>query len=320
MKSTNPLCEMLNIRYPVIQAGMAGATTPELVAAVSNAGGLGIVGAGRLTPDQILDMILKIKKLTTHPFAVNLLLAPPDAMKIEDNKAATVQQFLDTNFRQDIGLEPKSGQNINLPPSKLSEQLQIILEQEVPILSFAMGDPAKFVTQIHSSGAKVMSMITTVEEALMVAKNGTDIIVTQGSEAGGHRSTFNIDLKKDLPLIGIMALVPQVVDALKKEGKDDIPVVAAGGIADGRGLLAALALGASGVIIGTRFLVARESGAFKAYQERLLSSIETDTTITRVFTGRPARGVYNRFLEGYLKSDLEPLAWPIQALAADDIY
>jgi len=163
-------------------------------------------------------------------------------------------------------------------------------------------------------------MITTVEEALMVAKNGTDIIVAQGSEKDGHRSTFNVDPERDLPLIGTMALIPQVVDALKKEGKEELPVIAAGGIADGRGLLAALALGASGALIGTRFLVARESGAFQAYQERLLSSIETDTTITRVFTGRPARGIYNRFMEGYLKSDLEPLAWPFQGLAADDIY
>ncbi|HEY7079680.1 MAG TPA: nitronate monooxygenase [Nitrososphaeraceae archaeon] len=183
-----------------------------------------------------------------------------------------------------------------------------------------MGDPAKFVKQIHSSGAKVMSMITTVEEALVVAKNGTDIIVAQGSEAGGHRSTFNVDPEKDLPLIGTMALVPQVVDALKKDGKEELPVVAAGEIADGRGLLSALVLGASGALIGTRFLVARESGAFQAYQERLLSSKETDTTITRVFTGRHARGVCNNFMEEYLKSGLVPLAWPFQALAAEDIY
>jgi nitronate monooxygenase len=129
--STNPLCKMLNIRYPIIQAGMAGSTTPELVAAVSNAGGLGIVGAARLTSDHLLDMILKIKKLTTHPYGVNLQLAPPDVMKTDENVVATVQQFLNTNFRQNIGLKPRSGQNIALSPSKLSEQLQIILEREV---------------------------------------------------------------------------------------------------------------------------------------------------------------------------------------------
>ncbi len=227
MMSTNPLCKMLNIRYPIIQAGISGSTTPELVAAVSNAGGLGIVGATRLTPDQLLDMILKIKKLTARPYGVNLLLATPGEMTTDENTATAVQQFLDTNFRQNIGLKPRSDQSIALPTSMLSEQLQIILEQEVPVLSFAMGDPVKFVEQIHSSGAKVMSMITTVEEALMVAKNGTDIIVAQGSEAGGHRSTFNVDPEKDLPLIGTMAVVPQVVDALKKEGKEEeLPVIA----------------------------------------------------------------------------------------------
>ena len=170
MSTTNPLCKMLNIRYPIIQAGMSGSTTPELVAAVYNAGGLGIVGATRLTPDQLPDMILKIKKLTTHPYGVNLLLATPEEMTTDENTATAVQQFLDTNFRQNIGLKPRSGQSIALPTSRLSEQLQIILEQEVPILSFAMGDPAKSVKQFHSSGAKVMSMITTVEEALVVAK------------------------------------------------------------------------------------------------------------------------------------------------------
>src|SRR5215831_1597465 len=130
MASANPLCKMLNIRYPIIQAGMAGSTTPELVAAVSNVGGLGIVGAARLTPEQLLDMILKIKKLTTHPYGVNLQLAPPDEMKTDENVGTAVQQFLDTNFRHNIGLKPRSGQNITLPPSRLSEQLQIILEQE----------------------------------------------------------------------------------------------------------------------------------------------------------------------------------------------
>jgi nitronate monooxygenase len=319
MTLLNPLSKLLKISYPIIQAGMAGATTPELVAAVSNTGGLGILGAARMTPDQLLDTIRKIKELTTNSYGVNLLLAQPE-MRITDEKTFAVQQFLDINFRQNLGLPPKAGQGIILPPSRLAEQLQIILEEKVPLLSFAMGDPVKFVNQIHSTGAKVMSMVTSAEEAVKVARNGTDVIVAQGSEAGGHRSTFNVDPNKDIPLIGTMALVPQVIDALKKEVNNDIPVVAAGGIADGRGLLAALALGASGVLIGTRFLVARESGAFQAYQECLPSSKETETMITRIFTGRPARGLRNRFVDEFLKSGLEPLAWPFQGLAADDIY
>jgi nitronate monooxygenase len=204
-----------------------------------------------------------------------------------------------------------------------------------------MGNPStKLVQQIHSSSdtdAKVMSMITTVEEAVSVVRNGTDIVVAQGAEAGGHRSTFNIVVgdsnNEELPVIGTMTLVPQVVDALtgmeekeerKQEGqfdnKKNILVIAAGGIADGRGLVAALALGADGIMIGTRFLVARESGAFQAYQDRLLTAKESDTVITRAFTGRPARGLRNHFVKEYNKSGPQPLAWPLQALAADDVY
>lgn len=197
--------------------------------------------------------------------------------------------------------------------------------------------PTQIVEQIHSlsssSSSKIMSMVTTVQEAVDVARNGADIIVAQGAEAGGHRSTFNIPLENEnetLPLIGTMTLVPQIVDALsriegnksqaKKEEAYNIPVIAAGGIADGRGLVAALALGAQGVMIGTRFLVASESAAFQAYQERLLAAKESDTIITRAFSGRPARGLRNQFIDEYRKSGPKPLAWPFQALAADDIY
>jgi nitronate monooxygenase len=209
------------------------------------------------------------------------------------------------------------------------------LEEKTLVVSFAMGNlPTQLVEQIHSlssSSSKIMSMVTTVQEAVDVARNGVDIIVAQGAEAGGHRSTFNIPLENEtLPLIGTMTLVPQIVDALsriednkiqgEKEEAYNIPVIAAGGIADGRGLVAALALGAQGVMIGTRFLVASESAAFQAYQERLLAAKESDTIITRAFSGRPARGLRNHFVEEYHKAGPQPLAWPFQALAADDIY
>ena len=302
---------------------MSGVTTPELVAAASNAGGLGILGAGRMLPNQILDAIHKIKKLTNRTYGVNLLLAPPEK-KEADKDIFNVQQFLDNKFRQKFGLSPKSNQKtgITLPSSIVLEQLRVIVDEKVPLVSFAMGDPVKHVEQIHSTGAKVMSMVTTVEEAIKVVRNGTDIVVVQGAEAGGHRSTFDTNPDEEIPLIGTMPLVPQVVDAIKKEGRpaEDISVVAAGGITDGRGLAAVLALGASGAMLGTRFLVAKESGAFKAYQERLLSAKETDTVVTRIFTGRPARGLRNSFVREYLKSGSKPLAWPIQALAANDIY
>jgi nitronate monooxygenase len=328
VSSSNPLCDMLNIRYPIIQAGMAGQTTPELVAAVSNAGGLGILGATRMTPEKLLDAVKKIKAITTKPYGVNLWLGPPER---NDQDVTAAQQFLDQKVRKPLGLHMKSvSDNIKKnadadelpPPPSKSEQLQIILEEKVPIASFAMGDPAKYIDQIHSGGAKVMSMVTSVEDAVNVVRNGSDIVMAQGAEAGGHRSTLNIiSDKEDIPLIGTMALVPQIMDAVKKEVRDrPIPVVASGGIVDGRGLLAALALGASGVAIGTRFLVCRESGALQGYRERLLASNETNTVVTRVFTGHPARVLRNSFVEQYAKSGLEPLAFPLQRIAAEDIY
>lgn len=335
----NPLCKLLGIRYPIIQAGMAGQTTPELVAAVSNAGGLGILGATRMTPDKLLDAVRKIKMLTAKPYGVNLWLGPQEKSK-KNQDISSVQEFLDKKFRKPLGLPLKSASlseydTNDLPPStsKLSEQLQIVLEEKVPIASFAMGDPVKYVDQIHSTGAKIISMVTNVEDGISVAKNGSDIVMAQGAEAGGHRSLFDNNNKgalvddnddenyENIPLIGTMALVPQIVDALKKEIEDRfIPVIAAGGIADGRGLVAALALGASGIAIGTRFLVCRESGALQGYRERLLSSSETDTVVTKAFTGVPARVLSNTFVTEYEKSGLEPLTWPLQRFVANDIY
>jgi nitronate monooxygenase len=324
------LCDLLNIRYPIIQAGMAGGpTTPELVAAVSNAGGLGILGASRLTPYQLLQAILNIKSLTTRPFGVNLLLAPPE--KSGNSDIVTVQLFLD-KFRQELNIPTittttAKTPDITLPPSTISAHFEIIQREKVPILSIGLGDPTKLVEQAHSSNVKVMAMITTVEEAVRVVEGGVDIVVAQGSEAGGHRSTFELNRNDDdydgdnVPLVGTLSLVPQIVDAIENHHHHNhVPVVAAGGIMDGRSLVASLALGASGVLIGTRFMVARESGTFQAYQERLLTANETDTVITRSFTGRPARAIRNHFIKEYAKSDSKPLAWPLQALAADDIY
>jgi len=157
-------------------------------------------------------------------------------------------------------------------------------------------------------------MVTTVEEAVLVAEGGADVVIAQGAEAGGHRSTFEFDPSGEVPLVGTMALVPQVVDAV------DVPVIAAGGIVDGRALLAALALGAARAQIGTRFLLARESGTHEAYRERLLAATEENTLVTRAFTGRPARGLRNQFVEEYQYAGPEPLAWPLQSAAASDIY
>jgi nitronate monooxygenase len=310
---STPLCDLLHIRYPIIQAGMAGGfTTPELVAAVSNAGALGVLGASRLTPEQTRNQIRRIKTLTNQPFGVNLLNAPPEPNVQEVQK---VQRVLD-QFRQELGLPLKEGEvsEVTLPTSHLSEQVGIVFEEKVPVLSFGLGDVARFVGEAHDVGAKVTAMVTTVDEARKVADGGADIIIAQGSEAGGHRSTFALNQNGEAHLVGTIALIPQVVDSVR------IPVVAAGGIIDGRGIAAALALGAQGVSLGTRFLVAKESGAFPAYKRRMLQATETDTLVTKVFTGRPARSIKNRFITEFEKAGIRPLAWPLQGIAADDIY
>lgn len=307
------LCGLLRIRYPIIQAGMSGGiTTPELVAAVSNAGALGILGASRITPEQTQDQIRRIKTLTNQPFGVNLVIAQPEPNVQEVQK---VQKILD-QFRQELDIPLSEGASeVALPPSRLSEQLDIVFEEKVPVLSFGLGDSTRFASEAHKAGAKVISMVTTVDEARKVADGGgADVIIAQGSEAGGHRSTFALDQNGDAHLVGTIALIPQIVDAVR------LPVVAAGGIMDGRGIAASLALGAQGVSLGTRFLVAKESGVFQAYKQRLLQASETDTLVTKAFTGRPARSIRNHFITEFEKAGIRPLAWPLQGIVADDIY
>ena len=289
-----------------------------------------------MAPDQLLTTIKKIKEKTIKPFGVNIWIGP-SIINNKNQDERSVQQFLNDKIRKplDIPLKPeisderqeinKNQNNIQNSTfeSKYNEQIKIMLEEEVPVASFAMGDPVKYIDKIHAKGIKVISMVTNVEDAVTLAKNGSDIIMAQGAEAGGHRFVFNNNLNdKDIPLIGTMSLVPQVVDNLRKEIKDKSipPVVAAGGISDGRGLVAALALGAEGVAIGTRFLVCKESGTFEGYKTQLLSANETDTIVTKVFTGLYARVLRNRFLDEYTKSDFESLKWPLQSVVTEDIY
>jgi nitronate monooxygenase len=310
LRLRTPLCDLLGIRYPLVQAPMAGGwTTPELVSAVCEAGGLGVLAGARVTPERLREDIRAVKARTDRPFGVNFLLAPPEPASGE---ASAVQRFLD-GFREELGL-PSGETELSLPPSPLLEQLEVVFGERVPVLSTAMGDPGELVERAHEEGMRMIAMVTTVEEAVLVAERGADAVVAQGAEAGGHRATFELGPGGEGQLVGTMALVPQVVDAV------NAPVVATGGIADGRGLVAALALGAAGVQLGTRFLLARESGAHPDYRKRLVNATEEDTVVTRAFTGRPARALRNRFLEEYSSAGPEPLAWPLQNLAAGDIY
>lgn len=310
---------------------MSGPSTIDLVSAVSNAGGVGVLGADSYSSKQLRNSIRKIKTKTSFPFGINLLI--PNKGTFQAKQYIQVQNLLN-DIRRDINIDiisdpnkiiPFTNANEKIDDEITSEKIDIILEEKVPLISFGLGDPTPFVKTIHDSDTttKIMTMVSTVDEALHVAKNGVDIIIAQGSEAGGHRST--LQTHKVPPLIGTVSLIPQMVDSLSKEannddGKESIPVIASGGITDGRGLAAAVCLGASGVSIGTRFLLAKESSVFKAYREKLLRAKETDVVITNTFSGIPARAIKNKIIKKFENSKINPLPWPIQWTIAEDIY
>jgi nitronate monooxygenase len=308
------ICKRFQITYPILQAGMAGGvTTPELVAAVSNAGGLGIIGAAYMTPEAIRTMIRKVKSLTDKPFGINLFKA---RMSLSDPSLNRMQERLDL-YRKELSIPLKADQDLKVQ-LMYDDQFQVVLEEKVQVFTTVFGLPTSSeVAQLQSLGIKIISMITTVNEALQAEAAGVDAIVAQGGEAGGHRGTFEIATEysdsKQGAIVGTMALVPQVVDQV------NIPVIASGGIMDGRGVVAALALGAEAVQMGTCFLTAIESGAHPAYKEALLQSTEESTTITTHFSGRPARGVRNRFINEMEASSIPALAYPVQNVATGDI-
>ncbi|WCN38813.1 NAD(P)H-dependent flavin oxidoreductase [Aneurinibacillus uraniidurans] len=303
------ICRILGITYPVLLAGMAGGpTTPELVAAVSKAGGLGTFGAAYMEPEAIRQAIRRVRELTDQSFAVNLF-----AVDLTDDTTHVreMQAVLDP-LREQLGIEP-GAQNVRTA-DRFAEQLNVLFEEQVPVISTAFGLlSAEAMQRAHDAGIKVIAMATTVKEAMAAEKHGVHIVVAQGSDAGGHRGTWDTTAHPMGANIGTFSLVPQMVDAVH------IPVVAAGGIMDGRGLAAALMLGASGVQLGTRFLTAAESGAHPVYQRALLGSTEEDTVITRAFSGRPARGVRNAFIEHVESSEMEPLSFPTQNTVTGDI-
>jgi nitronate monooxygenase len=305
-----PLCEHLGIGHPIVLAPMAaGPSTPELTAAVSNAGGLGMLAASGLPPEILREQIRAVRASTSRPFGVNFLLAG-----IEDGNhdTAEMQRFLD-RYRPELELQPGQPEP-PVPAPLLPAQLEVCVEEGVTIFGGAAGNPAPLLGAARDTGGEVWAMVTTVDEAMRMEAQGVDVVVAQGAEAGGHRSALDLGPDDEAPLVGTLALVPQVVDAVS------VPVVAAGGIGDARGVVAALALGAQAAQLGSRFLVARESGAFPAWKDAVLGAAETDLVVTRAYTGRPARGVRNRLYAELTAEGPPPLAWPLQRAAAGDIY
>lgn len=285
-RSRADLTELLGIVHPIIQAPMSGIGGPALVAAVSNAGALGSLGCGTLTIETVREQVAEILRSTSQP--LNLNFYAHSAPRIDADKTHRMRERL-TGYYDEFGLGAVPEPSDPLPPFD-EERLQLLVDLKPRAVSFHFGLPAAdMLERVKKTGAIVLSSATTVAEARKLEAAGADVIIAQGLEAGGHRGTFTPG--DGAGLIGAMALVPQVVDAVA------VPVIAAGGITDGRGIAAAFALGASGVQIGTAFLGCPEATLPDAYRDALYRATDEDTRLTRVFTGRPARTLRNRLTD-----------------------
>jgi nitronate monooxygenase len=285
--------DLLGIELPVVQAPMAGPATPDMVAAVSGAGGLGSLPATFLSPDQIRTVLGALRRQTSKPVNLNYFChRPPQA---DPARQAAWQQRL-APYYAELGLEPPPAGEAWGPTPFDEVRCEVVeaLRPEIVSFHFGLPDPA-LVDRVKRAGAKILSSATTVAEAVWLQDHGCDAVIAQGLEAGGHRGTF---LSADVSgQAGTMALVPQIVDAVT------IPVIAAGGIADPRGVAAALALGASAVQVGTAYLFCPEATLSPLHRQALASARDDSTVITNVFTGRPARAIVNRVIR-----DLGPIA------------
>jgi nitronate monooxygenase len=305
-------CASFDIRHPIVQSGMSRVAGPELVAAVANAGGLGILAALRLEPDDLRAQIRRIRELTDKPFGVNLWLHPgvthpiPPA-SIDPRTLASAQQKLN-EIRARFDLPPSTAAPPPFP-ELVQRNFEVILDEYVPVWSIGLGDPgAGLVRRCHERGIKVMAMVTNVSDARTVAAAGVDVIVAQGLEAGGHRSNWSAGADE----AGTMVAVPKIADAVPQ------PVLAAGGIVDGRGLVAALALGAAGVMLGTRFIATRESIAPAFFKDAVIAAEPGDTSVSAAFTGLPMRTLRSAFASDFGDAPLLPPM--LQSNAAEDIF
>ncbi len=281
------LCDLLRIEHPIVMAPMSGATNPGMTAAVSNTGAMGSLGAASIPPEELRESISRIRSFTNKPYGVNLFV--PDHERYVADKAREKKVCdLMKPYLNELGItDPPEPRTLFGPFQK---QTAVLLEERVPIFSFHLGiPPANTLKAFKRKGIIIIGTATTVSEARALDQAGVDVIVAQGAEAGGHRGTFQGHWQQSL--IGGMALIPQVVDAVS------VPVIAAGGIMDGRGIAAAMALGASGVQMGTAFLAAHESPIAEPWRRRVLDCSDQDTVITSVISGRPARGFRTRYID-----------------------
>jgi nitronate monooxygenase len=300
----NRLTKKLGIKYPIIQGPLGGVPTQRLTAAVSNFGGLGSFGAHGYAPEAIQDIIAQIRSLTSRPFAMNLWVSMQDEGARTSNERdfgrslAAVMPHL-----KELGVEHPAYKPYS--PLRFEDQARVLLDANVPVFSFIFGiPPREILDECRARKIVMIGTATTPDEARTLRDAGVDAIAASGFEAGGHRGSF-LQPAED-SLMGTLALTPQVADIA------DVPVIAAGGIADARGVVAAFALGAEAVQMGTAFLACEESGASPIHRDCLLREKAGHTGLTRGFTGRLARGIKNRLMETMSHSGAEILPYPLQ--------
>ena len=296
----------LGVDYPIIQGPLGGLSTQRLTATVSNFGGLGSFGAHGLGPSAIGEVIAEIRELTTKPFAMNLWVSTED----EGARASGREEFA-RSVKHIAGHIEALG--APLPdykpyvPVRFEDQVRVLIDAKVPVFSFIVGVPPKeILDECRTQGILTIGTATTSAEAMVLDQAGVNVIVASGFEAGGHRGSFLLPAEDSLT--GTFSLTPQVVDAVSA------PVVAAGGIGDARGIVAAFALGAEGVQIGTAFLASEDSGASVHHRNALLSGKAQRTSLTKGFTGRLARGIHNQLIEELNRPGVEILPYPLQRI------
>jgi nitronate monooxygenase len=280
------LLDLFGIEHPIIQAPMAGVVSPQMAIAAAEAGALGAIPAAMLTPETLRTELQVVKQGTGRPISVNFFVhdePSPDAAR----EAGWRRQL--EAYYSELGLAADAGKNAPTRAPFTAAMCDVVLEFKPKLVSFHFGLPdAALLKRVKDAGLLVTSSATSAEEARWLEDHGCDVVIAQGNEAGGHRGMFlNDDIARQA---GTMALVPQVVDAVK------VPVIAAGGIGDGRGIVAALALGAAGVQVGTAFLLTPEAKTSALHRTALKQAHDNSTTLTNVFTGRPARGIVNRYV------------------------
>ena len=317
-----PLCDMLGIEYPILSAGMGpsligektGAPV-ELVVAVSEAGGLGVLGGAGYTVEEMREAIREIRKQTDRPFGVDVLL-PAATVAAGDAPAESTR---DISLGDALGVLPaahrewlaKIKEDLGLPDaeavisggtttSRPHAAVEACIEEAVPLFCAGLGSPGFMVDAAHGVGMKVLGIAGNAKNAGRIAQSGADLVVAQGHEGGGHTGR-----------VGSMALWPQAIDAAAPT-----PVLAAGGIGDGRGLAAALAMGCVGVWVGTRFLASQEGGALDIHKQATIAAGDEDTRRTTIYTGKTSRATYTRFHDLWEESGLDPLPFPVQVVLA----